>query len=282
MSESDYREPQEDDDAGLLESVPGLVRVAASAWWRTTEWTVGGSLRASARVMQAAVSGENPIVLVQAAGSDLREFLRRQLGERDDVPEGGEHTSSGNGAVPSPVTLRERGAELLRQSADVRFQEDAHPAFERILENLAPDEGRILRLLALEGPQPSVDVRTARPFGKGDEMVASGLTMIAEAAGCRQGDRVQAYLNNIYRLGLVWFSREPVGDHLRYQVLESQPDVQKAMDSGRTRTVRRSIHLTPFGEDFCETCLPLHTAELDALPGEGKDPPPTTGFADKA
>ena len=281
MTSSDYREPQ-DEDAGLIDTGAGLVRVAASAWWRTAEWTVGGTVRASARVMQAAVSGENPMEVVQATGSDLREFLRLQLGIRDEPPEGDEHTTSNNGDVPDPVTLRERGAELLRQSADVRFQEDAHPAFMYILENLAPDEGRILRLLALEGPQPSVDVRTARPFGVGDEMVAPGLTMIAEAAGCRHGERVQAYLNNVYRLGLIWFSREPVGDHLRYQVLESQPDVQKAMASGRTRTVRRSIHLTPFGEDFCETCLPLHTAELDALPGEGKDPPPTTGFADKA
>jgi hypothetical protein len=25
----------------------------------------------------------------------------------------------------------------------------------------------------------------------------------------------------------------------------------------RARTVRRSIHLTPFGHDFCERCLPL-------------------------
>jgi hypothetical protein len=23
------------------------------------------------------------------------------------------------------------------------------------------------------------------------------------------------------------------------------------------KTVRRSIHLTPFGTDFCETCLPV-------------------------
>jgi hypothetical protein len=38
---------------------------------------------------------------------------------------------------------------------------------------------------------------------------------------------------------------------------------------GRSKTVRRSIHLTPFGEDFCETCLPLQTAEIDALAGDG-------------
>jgi len=97
--------------------------------------------------------------------------------------------------------------------------------------------------------------------------------MIAAQAGCPYPDRVPAYLNNLYRLGLVWSSREPLEDPVRYQVLEAQPDVVEAMrEAGRPKTVRRSIHLTPFGEDFCDVCLPLHTAELEALPGGG--PPP--------
>ncbi|HWD53640.1 MAG TPA: hypothetical protein VG346_00895 [Acidimicrobiales bacterium] len=38
-----------------------------------------------------------------------------------------------------------------------------------------------------------------------------------------------------------------------------QPDVADAMKrAGRLpRIVRRSIHLTPFGEDFCGMCLPI-------------------------
>jgi hypothetical protein len=33
--------------------------------------------------------------------------------------------------------------------------------------------------------------------------------------------------------------------------------------TGHTRTVRRSIHLTPFGRDFCELCLPAEPREPD-------------------
>jgi hypothetical protein len=85
-------------------------------------------------------------------------------------------------------------------------------------------------------------------------------------------DRVPAYLNNLHRLGLVWFSREPVDDLSAYQVLEAQPEVQKAMDrAGRARTVRRSVHMTPFGRDFCEVCLPLDTAGFLALKDEIAD-----------
>jgi hypothetical protein len=54
----------------------------------------------------------------------------------------------------------------------------------------------------------------------------------------------------------------------RHQVLEAQPEVLEAMRSvSRARTVQRSIHLTPFGEDFCAVCLPLETAEMEALAG---------------
>jgi hypothetical protein len=50
----------------------------------------------------------------------------------------------------------------------------------------------------------------------------------------------------------VWMLFYPV-----YPVLEAQPDVMEAMsEGGRGRTVRRSIHLTPFGEDFCRAVLP--------------------------
>jgi hypothetical protein len=164
------------------------------------------------------------------------------------------------------------GEELLRRSTDVGYEEDAHPAYERILSELAPDEGRILRLLAIEGPQPSVDVRTGGPMGLiKDELVAPGLNMIGAEAGCRHTDRVPAYLDNLNRLGLIWFSRETLRDINRYQVLEAQPDTAEAMrEGGRTgRTVRRSIHLTPFGTDFCRVCLPLEAVDETSEPVSG-------------
>ncbi len=82
----------------------------------------------------------------------------------------------------------------------------------------------------------------------------------------RHVERTQAELNNLYRLGLVWFSREQVDDPSRYQVVEVQPDVQEAMKrAGRSpKTVHRSIHLTPFGKDFCEVCLPMSSGDNGA------------------
>jgi hypothetical protein len=105
-----------------------------------------------------------------------------------------------------------------------------------------------------------VDVRTYRPLGIGSELVAGGLNMIAEHAGCRNLDRTSLYLTNLNRLGLIDFSKEQVSNPSRYQVIEAQPKVTEAMKrAGRMpRTVHRSIHLNQFGEEFVRTCLPLN------------------------
>jgi hypothetical protein len=256
----------------MMEAVPGLFRLGATIALRTTEFGVTTGVRVGTRMIRGAAAGESPQDLIQEATTDVRDRIREFLGVTDPAAAQAAVETSENGQPVderSVDSLRERGAELLRQSADVHRDEGAHPAYARILENLAPDEARVLRLLALEGPQPAVDVRSAGALGLNSELLSSGLNMIGAEAGLRRLDRVNAYLSNLYRLGLVWFSREQLEDPNRYHVLEAQPEVQVALsDAGRTRTVRRSIHLTEFGVDFCKTVLPLDTAEIDALPAQ--------------
>jgi hypothetical protein len=255
--------------SAVLRAAPQLARFAVAAWWRTTEWSIGASVSTGTRVFQAVVSGQSPGAVLTSLGSELRSNARKLLGIVDSplsaIPGGSmlDRVIPPDPAplavmVPAQPSLRELGAALLRQSSDLSHDDDLHPAYARILADLAPDEARILRLLATEGAQPSVDVRTSRPLNIASELVAPGLSMMGAQAGCRHLDRVPAYLNNLFRLGLIWFSREPVRDRLRYQVLEAQPDVAAALkEAGRGRTIRRSIMLTPFGEDFCSVCLPL-------------------------
>ncbi|TYL49803.1 DUF4393 domain-containing protein [Nocardioides sp. BGMRC 2183] len=178
--------------------------------------------------------------------------------------------------------MRERGADLLARSRDVWSEDAAHPAYERILDELAPDEARILVMLLRHGPQPSVDVRTGGPFGMmSSQLIAPGLNMIGARAGVRHLDQVPSYLNNLFRLGLVWLPREPVADHAEYQVLEAQPDVLAALGSVRfAKVVRRSIHLTPFGEEFCRLALVDADVAASDLPEHATPPddgPQATG-----
>jgi hypothetical protein len=256
----------------MLRAAPVLARYAAETWLRAAEWSVGTWFHAASRMARAAANGDSPGQLLEMTRGELREYTRQLLGIADIeaqlwrviAPE----ARALGGALPEPApdataaALRSRGAQLLRRAADVHTVDDTHPAYGRMLAELTPDEARILRFLFTDGPQPSVDVRTSRPLNVGTQMVGSGLTMIGVLAGCRRPERVPAYLNNLFRLGLVWFSREPVADSLRYQVLEVQPDVLAAKrEAGGGRTVRRSIELTPFGKDFCGMVLPIDRSE---------------------
>jgi hypothetical protein len=247
----------------VAEALPGLVRVAAEIGVRTGIWALETSVRVGTRVARASVSPDAAAQLVEEVGSGVRSYARELLGITDlDDRVRQLMPPRERGEARARASLREQGTELLRLSADVDSEDGAHPAYARIVSELAPDEGRILRLLMLDGPQPCVDVRSAQLIGLGSQLVAQGLTMIGAEAGCRHVDRVPAYLNNLRRLGLIAISDEPLKDPMRYQVLEAQPDAIEAIKrAGRVKTVHREIELTPFGRDFCEVTLPPERAE---------------------
>jgi len=255
-----------------VEALPGIARLAATSWLRTAQWGVVAGVRTSRRAARAVA---NPHLAVDmaagvAAASGVVADVAKGLGSGMTVGEAvaqvGQalnHASASHRhtpqtreqkAVEARRTLRQQGEALLARSRDVWDDDSGHPAYARILGELAPDEARILVLLMEGGPQPSVDVRTG---GLGSSsLIAAQLNMIGARAGLRHVDQVPAYLNNLFRLGLIWFSREQLKDPLEYQVVEAQPDVLAALHSARsTRVVRRSVQLTPFGVGFCRACL---------------------------
>jgi hypothetical protein len=257
------------------EALPGLARIAGRATARSAAWALGSGVRSSKLFVRALTDPGTAGELVQEVARDVAEATRtvsdvaRAVSAGVPIPKAiRDATLSLTEIVLQPSeglaadedsdrSLRERGEELLERSRDVWNDEHGHPAYARILDDLAPDEARILLLLLRGGPQPAVDVRTGGPVGLvSSALIAPGMSMIGARAGCRYLDEVPAYLNNLFRLGLIWFSREQLEDPMEYQVVEAQPDVLEAMHSARfTKVVRRSIHLTPFGAGFCRACL---------------------------
>jgi hypothetical protein len=258
---------------GAADALPGVARIAGTAWLRSASWVAGSSARSARNLARAMTDPAAAGELVRGVATDLADATRAisnvatKISSGVPIPvalfEASVTLTSAIGQDESDrkqqreLTLRERGEELLRKSRDVWSDDEAHPAYGRILDEVAPDEARILLLLLRGGPQPSVDVRTGGPVGMvSSSLLSAGLTMIGPRAGVRYLDEVPAYLNNLFRLGLIWFSREQLEDPLEYQVVEAQPDVLHAMHSVRfAKVIRRSIHLTPFGVDFCKTCL---------------------------
>ena len=259
-----------DPSTELVQVLPGLARFAIVAGLRSALWGIETSLK----VVRGAISVEEAARMLQQFGSGLRSYARELLGIQDLdnrvaqlMPGPGTRMRAAARRQPQAErTPREQGASLLRQSADVGAADGVHPAYARILSELAPDEARMLRLLAVEGPQPMIDVRAANLIGIGSQLVAQGLNLIGAEAGCRYPHRVPLYLNNLDRLGLVWFPRDPIDNPMRYQVLEAQPDAMQAIkQAGRAKTVHRSVRLTAFGQDFCQVCLPFDDVEIEPL-----------------
>lgn len=241
----------------VVRALPDVAKVAGEVIWRTNQWTINASLHVGDVVLRGAVSGQSATVLVNQLGQEARRSLREALGlaeAPDPMPRSLRERIGTDGSVdPSAkISLPDRMNALLDASSDLSYPDFGHPAYVRLLSELSPDEARILRLFAQRGPQPSVDVRTKRLFGAGSELIAPGLTMIGRYAGCRNSDRVPAYLNNLFRLGLIWFSREELPEQSLYDVLEAQEEVEEAMErAGKGTTVRRSIELTAFGRNLC-------------------------------
>jgi hypothetical protein len=251
----------------MIKAAPNLARVAAVSTLQLAGWTVGAAAAGANYIVKRSLEGQSASAIVQEAATDLRNLALRTLGlDPETMPT----VALGSQGLPaadrnaargmSTRELQKRGVELLRRSNDVHIIDDTHPAFARILSEITPDEARILRYVFLEGPQPALDIRTYRPLGIGSELVASGLNMIAEHAGLRSLDRIDQYLVNLSRLGLIEISKEPVSNPNRYQVIEAQPKTIAAMKTaGRApKLLQRSIRLTSFGAEFVRTCLPLN------------------------
>jgi hypothetical protein len=271
----------------VVDTLPGLARVAGSAALHTAGWGLRTTTRNWMRVGRAVTNRDEAASLVREVSQYVGTVgeIARQIA--DGVPVSTALLNAGAALsaadrpmeITSPLvdgqvvgnratSLRERGADLLARSRDVWSHDDRHPAFDRILDEMAPDEARILVMLLERGPQPSVDVRTGGPIGMvSSQLIAPGLNMVGPRAGLRYLDQVPAYLNNLFRLGLIWFSREPVREHQEYQVLEAQPDVLAALHSVKfAKVVRRSIHLTPFGEEFTKLALVDEQTATSDLP----------------
>lgn len=261
--------PAPPEQAGsAFDALFGAARFTARTWLRTASWSVGLSVRVVRVWGDRAAASELAGDLVESLRGFFQELLEVSDASLDQrikrllPPDAAPVDARGrNGRATDTAALREQAAQLMQQAADVHFEVGVHPAYARILLELAPDEARILRVLAREGPQPAVDVRSISLVGSGQRL-AEGLNMIGDVAGARHPERSEVYLDNLGRLGLVVVSREPLDEQIAYQVLEAQPHVLSTVkQAGRARTIQRSIRLTPFGQDFCEVCLPLEERE---------------------
>lgn len=248
--------PREESDPGIPTDLVGLARIAGLSLRHIVGAVTKGAVHTATDLVDD-IRAEKPMSRIIDERVDvLRRTALTALGLTATAT--GVYGPTEPGAVAED--LKAMGDAMITEGWDSAQQpRDVHPSFVPILHDLTPDEARILRFLAVAGPQPAIDIRTRTPFGIGSQRLADGINMIAYMAGCAIPDRDHHYLGNLSRLGLVRFSTEPVADFRRYAFLEAQPSAQAAYKQVHMRAISqyRSIYLSVFGRQFCEACFVL-------------------------
>jgi hypothetical protein len=237
--------------------VVSVVRLAGAVIWRAVTSITKGSVDAVTELAREVQAGEPVTHIVDHQVARVQSVVLQVLGTPNGSLTRTLTWSPSRGA--SEQNLRAIGSAMLKGSWRPESEpRTEHPSFALMLQSLTPDEARILRFLAVAGPQPAIDIRTKTPFGVGSERLAGGINLIAEMAGCTWPQRDRHYLANLNRLGLVRFSEEPVTDRRRYAFVEAQPKATEPMERAKkAKTIYRSIYLSLFGQQFCEICFDL-------------------------
>lgn len=202
----------------------------------------------------------------------VRAFVEEALARRLEGEEEHVKPPAPNIAVPALMaltysgfdpTLREMYANLIATSMHDLRSESAHPAFVQLIQQLSPDEARILLLLSIRRTWPliSVDVHSEEgdTFRPGQDFYSN----ISELAGCRVPEDAPRYIVNLQRLGLVsLYMENPLSRDEWYPPLESSSFVKeiegtlkKMKHKSHIQINRGSMSLTSFGRIFCDACV---------------------------
>ena len=244
------------DIASLLPNtadVVGVVKMTGVLVWRAVSSITKGSVETVIEVAKEVQAGEPITRIVDHRVTLAQSALLNALGIEDN------QAAATSKRINADHDLKAIGNGILKGSWRPESEPlTEHPSFALMLQSLTSDEARILRFLAVAGPQPAIDIRTKTPFGIGSERLVGGINLIAEMAGCTWPQRDRHYLANLNRLGLVRFSEEPVTDRRRYAFVEAQPKATQPMERvKKARTIYRSIYLSLFGQQFCAACFDL-------------------------
>jgi hypothetical protein len=242
---------------------------------------VGTGLQTVAKTIHIALA---PISALVWGFEKLQEFVSTRVAEKlKDVPAERIQTPDPHVVGPALEALRYVGhedslcelyANLLATSLDGESASKAHPAFVGIINSMAPDEARIMRLFAAGRAFPVIDVHKYADPAKGEYTTPlTAFSRVGLEAGCSHNALTPSYLDNLARLGLI---ESPGGSGPAAPVL-SAPDTYEPLEEtfndykesveaagGRIAFNRRMVQLTNLGLQFCKACVIEKGAPADS------------------
>jgi hypothetical protein len=141
--------------------------------------------------------------------------------------------------------------DLLRRSMDNTAGDSRLELYHALLDQIVPDEARILSALSDGSTYPMVHV--AEPgIGAYQRRVLENASSVGRAAGVALPDRIADYVSHLRRLGLLETGPEDASVRDEYEILLTEPVVRAAIASvGQgprgPRIIRRTVKLSPLG-----------------------------------
>lgn len=227
----------------------------AVRWMARTGWDVGQRLPGAGLVERELRRVERGAQRFGRAALD--ELARRVAAVNASMAERGAATRDGR-----RDPLRAGMAELLNRSVDSSVESSRRYLFDEILRRLVPDEARIIAALSDGTVYPVIDVASRTALGGTGQVVQRYASTVGKSAGITLVDNVPTYLARLLELGLVEIGAEENSLDMEYDVLQTDPLVQRgeqrAKADGRMapRLLRRSVRISELGTEFWKACDP--------------------------
>jgi hypothetical protein len=222
-----------------------------------------GPLQAPAALWSLAGQAARQVPGVSLTERELQRVERvvlRQLKDRLDAVDDAADLPLAAPADEAPeesTTPTEILAGLLHDSTVQTGPQARDRLYRWLLQQLLPDEARILAALSDGSAYPLVHVTLRGPMGGSGKGLLDNASTVGRSAGVALPEQVPLYITHLHSLGLV--EEGPEDESLRelYDIAETDSTVRAVVDRadvGAVRTVRRTLRLSTTGHALWEAC----------------------------
>jgi hypothetical protein len=180
----------------------------------------------------------------------LTEALRAVLADPETEP-----AESTDGSVALDVRMQ----RLLDHTSDDAGGSSRQVLFHKILDQLVPDEARIIESLASVAGAPLVDVYSST--ARGEVPVLENMSSVARTASLSLPQLTPTYVSHLLALGLVEAGAEDPAYEEDYHLLAADTLVQRAVKQAsraraKARVEQRTLRLSALGRELWTASAP--------------------------
>lgn len=164
-------------------------------------------------------------------------------------------------AEPQGAALGDRMSQLLERALEHTPQTQRMELFHRILDQVNPDEARILGALSDGSASPLVHVRPFSAAGKTLEATIENASLVGKMANVSLPHLTPQYVTHLISLGVLEIGPEDLTLKDEYQILTADTGVLRAIKTATRgvvppRVERHTVRLSPLGRELWNACFP--------------------------